>query len=173
MANPQRAAALGMKILNMLKEMGMSPRLGLMTKVSRNPEFRNLYNADLTSPEMHRKGLGNVEDPEQLKKLEDRKLVEDADLQIARDLFSNEEEEFALEENRNDNKNFYKKNIKSEKKVSNQKVNEQKQKEEAKFVKEENAKKTKAKELYGYTEYDAIHLLPIQLNTYDIRNSLN
>lgn len=115
----------------------------------------------------------HVSNPEQLKKLEDRKLVEDADLQIARDLFSNEEEEFALEENRNDNKNFYKKNIKSEKKVSNQKVNEQKQKEEAKFVKEENAKKTKAKELYGYTEYDAIHLLPIQLNTYDIRNSLN
>ena len=69
MANPQRAAALGMKILNMLKEMGMSPRLGLMTKVGRNPEFRNLYNADLTSPEMHRKGLGNIEDPEQLKKL--------------------------------------------------------------------------------------------------------
>ena len=69
MANPQRAAALGMKILNMLKEMGMSPRLGLMTKVGRNPEFRNLYNADLTSTEMHRKGLGNIEDPEQLKKL--------------------------------------------------------------------------------------------------------
>jgi hypothetical protein len=69
MANPQRAAALGMKILNMLKEMGMSPRLGLMTKVGRNPEFRNLYNADLTSPEILRKGLGNIEDPEQLKKL--------------------------------------------------------------------------------------------------------
>ena len=69
MANPQRAAALGMKILNMLKEMGMSPRLGLMTKVSRNPEFRNLYNADLTSPEILRKGLGNIKDPEQLKKL--------------------------------------------------------------------------------------------------------
>jgi hypothetical protein len=96
----------------------------------------------------------HVSNPEQLKQLEDRKLVEDADMQIARDLFSNEEEEFALEENRNDNKHFYKKNIKSEKKVSNQKVNEQKQKEEAKFVKEENAKKTKAKELYGYTEYD-------------------
>jgi hypothetical protein len=58
-----------MKILNTLKEMGMSPRLGLMTKVSRNPEFRNLYNADLTSPEILRKGLGDVEDPEQLKKL--------------------------------------------------------------------------------------------------------
>jgi hypothetical protein len=69
MANPQRVAALGMKILNTLKEMGMSPRLGLMTKVSRNPEFRNLYNADLTSPEILRKGLGNIEDPEQLKKL--------------------------------------------------------------------------------------------------------
>jgi hypothetical protein len=69
MANPQRVAALGMKILNMLKEMGMSPRLGLMTKVGRNPEFRNLYNADLTSPEILRKGLGNIEDPEQLKKL--------------------------------------------------------------------------------------------------------
>jgi hypothetical protein len=69
MANPQRVAALGMKILNTLKEMGMSPRLGLMTKVSRNPEFRNLYNADLTSPEILRKGLGDVEDPEQLKKL--------------------------------------------------------------------------------------------------------
>ncbi len=69
MANPQRVAALGMKILNTLKGMGMSPRFGMMTKVSRNPEFRNLYNADLTSPEILRKGLGNVEDPEQLKKL--------------------------------------------------------------------------------------------------------
>jgi hypothetical protein len=69
MANPQRVAALGMKILNILKGMGMSPRFGMMTKVSRNPEFRNLYNADLTSPEILRKGLGDVEDPEQLKKL--------------------------------------------------------------------------------------------------------
>ena len=69
MANPQRVAALGMKILNILKEMGMSPRLGLMTKVSRNPEFKNLYNADLTSPEILRKGLGDIENPEQLKKL--------------------------------------------------------------------------------------------------------
>ena len=49
--------------------MGMSPRFGMMTKVSRNPEFRNLYNADLTSPEILRKGLGNIKDPEQLKKL--------------------------------------------------------------------------------------------------------
>jgi hypothetical protein len=69
MANPQRVAALGMKILNTLKGMGMSPRFGMMTKVSRNPEFRNLYNADLTSPEILRKGLGNIKDPEQLKKL--------------------------------------------------------------------------------------------------------
>ena len=60
MANPQRVAALGMKILNTLKEMGMSPRLGLMTKVSRNPEFRNLYNADLTSPEILRKEIGRA-----------------------------------------------------------------------------------------------------------------
>ena len=69
MANSKRVAALGMKILNILKDMGMSPRFGMMTKVSRNPEFRNLYNADLTSPEILRKGLGDVEDPEQLKKL--------------------------------------------------------------------------------------------------------
>jgi len=69
MANSKRVAALGMKILSILKDMGMSPRFGMMTKVSRNPEFRNLYNADLTSPEILRKGLGNVEDPEQLKKL--------------------------------------------------------------------------------------------------------
>ena len=69
MANPKRVAALGIKILNMLKDMGMSPRFGMMTKVSRNPEFRNLYNANLTSPEILRKGLGNIKDPEQLKKL--------------------------------------------------------------------------------------------------------
>ena len=69
MANSKRVAALGIKILNILKDMGMSPRFGMMTKVSRNPEFRNLYNADLTSPEILRKGLGNIEDPEQLKKL--------------------------------------------------------------------------------------------------------
>ncbi len=47
MANPQRVAALGMKILNTLKEMGMSPRLGLMTKVSRNPEFRTSVKRNL------------------------------------------------------------------------------------------------------------------------------
>jgi len=40
-----------------------------MTKVSRNSTFRNLYNTDLTSPEILRKGLGNIKDPEQLKKL--------------------------------------------------------------------------------------------------------
>jgi len=69
MANSKRVAALGIKILNILKDMGMSPRFGMMTKVSRNPEFRNLYNADLTSPKITTKALGNIEDPEQLKKL--------------------------------------------------------------------------------------------------------
>jgi hypothetical protein len=117
-------------------------------------------NEDYTIPVL------NVPVPKHLKQLEERKLVEDSDLQNARDLFSNEEDDLTLQEIRNQEikkiKNIsVKKNVKQEKKVSNQKVNEQKQKEQSKILKEEKAKKAKAKELYGeaddeneYAEYE-------------------
>jgi hypothetical protein len=105
-------------------------------------------NEDYTIPVL------NAPNPEELKRLEERKLVEESDLQNARDLFSNEEEDLALQDVKNQeikkNKTISVKQIlKREKKVSNQKINEQKQKEQSKILKEEKAKKAKAKELYG------------------------
>ena len=110
-------------------------------------------NEDYTIPVL------NIPTPEQLKQLEERKLVEESDMQNARDLFSNEEEDLAIEEIRNQQikkiKNIsVKKIIKQEKKISNQKINEQKQKEQSKILKEEKAKKEKAKELYGEIDDD-------------------
>jgi len=110
-------------------------------------------NEDYTIP------ILNVSEPERLKKLEERKLVEESDLQNAKDLFSNEEDDLALQEIRKQEikniKNIsVKKIVKQEKKVSNQKVNEQKQKELSKIKKEEKAKKEKAKEMFGEVEED-------------------
>ena len=110
-------------------------------------------NEDYTIPVL------NVPNPEELKRLEERKLVEESDLQNARDLFSNEEEDLALQEVKNQEikkiKNIsVKKIVNQEKRVSNQKINEQKQKEQSKILKEEKAKKAKAKELYGEADDD-------------------
>lgn len=98
-----------------------------------------------------------ITNQEQLKRLEERKLVEEADLENARDLFMKEEDLSIRELRIQETNNLYKNNaidIKPEKKISNQKINEQKLKEQSKILKEQKAKKEKAKDLYGESQYN-------------------
>ena len=107
----------------------------------------------------------NVPTQEQLKRLEEQKLVEEADNALARELFitiNEEEKDLAYEEVKQCDKN---KNIpqkaqlpakknKPEKAVNKQKENEEKQKAASKKLKEEKAKKLKEQEIFGDAEYD-------------------
>ena len=99
-----------------------------------------------------------VPNEEQLKRLEERKLVEESDAKIARELF-----EFNDFENLADNKikKFSQQNTntndikpKRQKIVSNQKANEEKQQESARIKREQKAKKIRENELYGEVEED-------------------
>ena len=107
----------------------------------------------------------NVPTQEQLKRLEEQKLVEEADNVLARELFitiNKEEEDLAYAELKQSEKNKIipqntqqpaKKN-KPEKAVNKQKENEEKQKAASKKLKEEKAKKIKEQEIFGDAEYD-------------------
>jgi len=104
---------------------------------------------------------------EQLKRLEERKLVEESDNKIAKQLFGHEEHEEDEEEEEEDislqnqtlNNNKLLKPIRNKKNtVNKQKENEEKMKEKSKKFKEEKEKKQNEKELFGeaegYDEYD-------------------
>jgi len=113
-------------------------------------ENEDWENAEYTIPVL------NVPNPEQLKRLEERKLIEESDLANAKDLFklNDDEIDLTLKEIKDLNKrpnNFQVKKPKREKTVSNQKANEEKQKELAKIRKEQKAKKERENELYGDT----------------------
>lgn len=103
----------------------------------------------------------SVRNEEQLKQLEDRKLVEESDNALTRDLFSNnDDEDLTLKEMEQKNKNIIKPLPKTEKKemkknvLSKQKENEQKQKELSKKIKEDKLKKCRERELFGEVEED-------------------
>ncbi len=110
----------------------------------------------------------NVPTQEQLKRLEEQKLVEESDNALARDLFDNgtkEEEDLVYDELKlleqhikithvPNNSATLMKNNKPKKVNNKQKENEQKQKELSKKIKEEKAKREKEKELFGDTDYD-------------------
>ena len=102
---------------------------------------------------------------EQLKRLEEQKLIEEADNELARELFitiNKEEEDLAYEELKQSEKaknipqktQIPAKKNKPEKTFNKQKENEQKQKELSKKLKEEKAKKIREEELFGDAEYD-------------------
>jgi hypothetical protein len=111
----------------------------------------------------------NVPTQEQLKRLEEQKLIEDFEIDLAKDLVCNnkqeKEEDLALEELKNleqmkKNKQFLqntklpnKKNI-SQKKTDKQKENEEKQRAESKKLKEDKVKKLKEREIFGEAEPD-------------------
>lgn len=101
---------------------------------------------------------------EQLKRLEERKLVEESDNKIAKQLFGHEdedeEEDISLQnQTQTLNNDKLLKPIRNKRSVINkQKENEEKMKEKSKKIKEEKEKKQNEKELFGeaedYDEYD-------------------
>jgi hypothetical protein len=107
----------------------------------------------------------NVPTQEQLKRLEEQRLAEEADTELAKELFitiNEEEKDLVYEELKQSEKN---KNIpqkaqlpakknKPAKNTDKQKENEQRQKELSKKLKEEKAKKLKEQEIFGDAEYD-------------------
>ncbi len=107
----------------------------------------------------------NVPTQEQLKRLEEQKLVEESDNAIARELFNNDNEDLGLafkpsekeEKIANDqNKKTPMPSIKNKqaKKTDKQKENEEKQKELSNKLKEEKKRREKEQEIFGYAEYD-------------------
>ena len=103
----------------------------------------------------------NVPNEEQLKLFEERKLVEESDNALTKQLFSNEEEDLAYEELRKMEEKKMEKNVNvkpTEKKknlpINNnkQKENEKKQKEMSKKIKEEKIMKQKVRETFGEAE---------------------
>jgi ubiquinone/menaquinone biosynthesis C-methylase UbiE len=105
----------------------------------------------------------NVQTTEQLKRLEERKLVEESDNALSKDLFNNQEEEDLLLKELNElkQKEIIPKIITKEKeieknknKISKQKDNELKQKELSIKIKQEKLEKIKHSELYGEAECD-------------------
>ena len=98
----------------------------------------------------------NVANEEQLKRLEERRLVEESDNAITETLFSNDDENLALkqaETNKFVKTLSPKTNIKNNV-ISKQKENEQKQKELSKKNKESKLKKQRERELFGEADED-------------------
>lgn len=100
----------------------------------------------------------SVPNDEQLKRLEERKLIEESDNKLTNALFSNDNyEDLTLKEFEQINKTILPINKKKELKKnipSKQKENEQKQKELSKKIKEDKIKKLKERELFGEAEED-------------------
>jgi len=124
-------------------------------------------NAEFTIPTI------NVLNQEQLKRIEERKLIEEADTELAKDLFSttnSDEKIINININKNNiliykNTPLTKENREAKiKKLQNQKDNELKQKENSKKIRESKLKKQREIELYGepeeiyeYDEYDSLY----------------
>lgn len=93
---------------------------------------------------------------EQLKRIEERKLVEESDNLLTKSLFNNEEDFTQIKLN-NSKQNSVIKSLqinesKMSKKVSNKQTNEEKQKEFSQKIKEDKLKRVREKELYGEAE---------------------
>ena len=104
----------------------------------------------------------SVRNEEQLKRLEERKLVEESDNALTKYLFSNEEQDLAYEELKKmeEMKIENKVNVKPTEKKKNlpsnnkQKDNEQKQKELSKKIKEDKLRKQRERDVFGEAEED-------------------
>lgn len=102
----------------------------------------------------------SVPNEEQLKRLEERRLVEESDNALSKDLFSTDEKDLVFEDLKQIENKFNSKPLQStekkapkEKLVSNKQLNEQKQKELSKKIKEEKERKKRENEIYGGDEY--------------------
>ena len=95
---------------------------------------------------------------EQLKRIEERKFVEESDNLLTKSLFNNEEDFTQIKLNNSKQNSVIKplqiNETKRSKKVSNKQTNEEKQKEFSQKIKEDKLKRVREKELYGETEED-------------------
>jgi predicted RNase H-like nuclease len=96
---------------------------------------------------------------EQFKILEERKLVEESDNLLTKNLFSNEEDlvfkDLKPEINFSKNLKFTEKKApKTKNAVNNREMNEEKQKIMSKIIKQKKADKQREKELFGEAEND-------------------
>lgn len=98
----------------------------------------------------------SVPNEEQLKRLEERKLVEESDNILAKDLFSNDEENLKKLEKNNICKQFQRTEKKAPIKivVNKQHEHEEKQKALSKQIKEDKLRKERERELYGEAHED-------------------
>jgi|UniRef100_A0A6C0ASJ1 hypothetical protein len=113
----------------------------------------------------------NILNQEQLKRIEERKLIEEADTELAKELFSNATSyKKILNIDKNNiviykNTPLTKENREAKiKKLKNQMDNELKQQEFSKKIREEKLKKQKeielyreSEEIYEYDEYDSLY----------------
>jgi hypothetical protein len=118
-------------------------------------DWEDWENEDFSIPNL------TIKCEEELKKFEERRLVEESDEKITRQLFGYEDEDECKEKNHilkftNKNNDIIIQPIRNKKStVSNQKENEEKMKERAKKFREQKAKKMAEKELYGEAEAEA------------------
>lgn len=101
----------------------------------------------------------SVPNEEQLKRLEERKLVEESDNILAKDLFSNDEENLKKLEKNNICKQFQRTEKKAPIKnvVNKQHEHEEKQKVLSKQIKEDKLRKERERELYGEAQEDDVY----------------
>jgi hypothetical protein len=90
-----------------------------------------------------------IPNEERTKQLEERRLVEESDNALTRNLFSNEEEHLVYEKVKWFDNKFSEKKIPKKNVSSRQKENEQKQKEFSNKIKENKFKKEREKEIFG------------------------
>jgi len=96
----------------------------------------------------------NVQNKEQLKRLEERKLVEESEIALMKDFFDNKNTKTEVKQD------IIKNNIekpKKQQKISKQKENESKQKEISQKLKKKKEEERKHSETFGdiiYDEYD-------------------
>jgi hypothetical protein len=91
---------------------------------------------------------------EQLQILEERRLIEESDNHLTKDLFCNEEDLLLLKQEDIKPLQIYEKKTPKQKMVSKQKINEEKQKTLSKINKQKKLNKEIEKELFGEAESD-------------------
>ena len=114
-------------------------------------EWENIEIDDFIVP-FKASNLNDVQKQEQLKQLEERKLVEEADTELSKELFCSDNAVLNKEP-------IIKPQIESEPKIkiNKQKQNENKQKELSKKIKEQKIKQKRHNELYGEVKGDYMY----------------
>ena len=93
----------------------------------------------------------NVPNEKQLNLIKERKLVEESDNNLAKDLFAINKQDLVYEDL---NQSTEKKAPKNKTNISNRQLNEEKQKNLSKVIKEKKVNKQREKELFGEPEGD-------------------